>query len=62
MTNLNNFVDSLGSIGQENMNWNFINNDPSLAYKTDRFGRMNFKGATKKNGGKLKTKGITYGW
>lgn len=62
MTNLNNFVDSLGSIGSENLYRNMIKNDPSSAYYIDALGNYIFKGAQKKNGGKLKTKGTIYGW
>lgn len=63
MNNLNNFVDSLGGIGQENMYRNMIQNNPALAYKLGLLGNLDFKnGESKKNDGKLKTKTINYGW
>ncbi len=63
MTNLNNFVESVGGVGQENMYRNMIQNNPALAYKLGILGNLDFKnGQSKKNGGKLKIKNIKYGW
>lgn len=73
MTNLNNFLESIGGIGQENLFRNIIKNDPSSPHYIDASGKFVFKGSEDKegkdkegnghkNGGKLKTKSITYGW
>ena len=45
MTNLNNFLESIGGIGQENLFRNMIKNDPSSPYYIDASGKFVFKGS-----------------
>lgn len=51
--NLTNFLDSLGSIGQEEFMRNMINADPSRKYKINRKGQTSYKGKKKSKGGLL---------
>lgn len=56
MANLNNFLQSLGDIGQEELYRNMIASNKSLLYGTDRSGKSSYKGNSNKCGGKLKLK------
>jgi len=59
--NLGNLLDNLGNVGREEMAFNMIKSDPSKYYEIGRDGKIKYKGNQKKNGGKLKKKGIDYG-
>ena len=63
--NLNNFLNNTGNVGREQMEFNMINSDPSKYYEIGSDGKIHYKGNKenkKSNGGKLKKKGIDYGF